>query len=58
MKDRQDQDGPPADAEEHYEECPHRKSRRERCRCEAINAEAEAYYAEPPDMFAREWGSY
>ncbi|MET9321983.1 hypothetical protein ABZX75_17580 [Streptomyces sp. NPDC003038] len=29
-----------------------------RCICQQINAEDEAYRAEPPEMFAREWGSY
>ncbi|MEU6928958.1 hypothetical protein AB0A05_07315 [Streptomyces sp. NPDC046374] len=29
-----------------------------RCICEQINAEIDAYYAEPPEMFAREWGCY
>lgn len=29
-----------------------------RCICEQVNAEAEAYYAEPPNMFAMECGNY
>jgi hypothetical protein len=43
---------------EHYEECPASESTVAKCLCEAINREAEAYYSEPPDMFAREWGCY
>ncbi|MFF8994051.1 hypothetical protein ACF09H_29805 [Streptomyces sp. NPDC014983] len=58
MEQRQEPDGPPKDADEHYEECPRRTSRRRPCRCEAINAETEDYYTEPADMFAREWGCY
>ncbi|MFI2434709.1 hypothetical protein [Streptomyces sp. NPDC018693] len=46
------------DDEDHYEECLADMRRGFRCRCEQINAEEEAYYAEPPDMFAREWGCY
>ncbi|MEV8394805.1 MULTISPECIES: hypothetical protein [unclassified Streptomyces] len=42
-------------ADEHYEECP---APDEQCRCGAITAEAEAYYAEPSNMFEMEWGCY
>jgi hypothetical protein len=44
---------------DHYPECAAVQKRpvdRGPCTCEAINAEAEAYYAEPPDMANRENG--
>lgn len=45
-----------------YEECkaaqPAGPTEQPRCICERINAEAEAYYAEPKNMAAREWGAY
>lgn len=46
---------------EHYEDCPVNTGdgpvgAPNRCRCEAINAEAEAYYAEPSNMADLEWG--
>ena len=48
---------------DHYDDCPVNTGdgpswNRHGCRCEAINAEEEAYYAEPPNMFAMEWGCY
>lgn len=45
-----------AEKDEHYEECWEEFIRGFRCSCAAINAEEEAYYAEPPDMAARENG--
>ncbi|MFL4491547.1 hypothetical protein ACJ6WD_09835 [Streptomyces sp. VTCC 41912] len=44
----------------HYKECPDHPNYQfapGRCRCDAITAEAERYYSEPDDMFAREWGN-
>lgn len=50
----------PQPDEDCYEECreaqPAGPNGELRCICERINADHEAYYAEPPDMFAREWG--
>lgn len=47
---------------DHYEDCPRHPEHldynlpTERCRCAAINAEDEAYYAEPRNMAALENG--
>lgn len=49
----------PEDASDHYSECRAVQPRsvdRGPCSCEAIRAEDEAYYAEPPDMANRENG--
>lgn len=48
---------------DHYDDCPVNTGDgptwdRHGCRCDAINAEDEAYYAEPSNMFAMEWGNY
>lgn len=47
----------------HYDDCPVNTGdgpawNRYGCRCEAIEAETDAYYAEPPNMAAMEWGYY
>lgn len=43
--------------EGHYDECPASTDPKARCKCDAITAEAEAYYNDPHDLAAREWGS-
>lgn len=49
-------------SEDCYQECrdaqPAGPDGKPRCICERINAEAEAYHAEPDDMAAREWGTF
>ncbi|MFJ5037956.1 hypothetical protein [Streptomyces parvulus] len=52
----------PQPDEECYQECrdvqPAGPNAQLRCICERINAENEAYYAEPADMATREMGCY
>jgi hypothetical protein len=48
---------------DHYDDCPVNTGdgpiwAPNKCRCAAISAEDEAYYSEPPNMFAMEWGCY
>ena len=48
---------------DHYEDCPVNTGdgpswAPRGCRCEAINAEDEAYHSEPANMFEMEWGVY
>lgn len=57
MTNRQPQDWT-QDKEDHYDECNEGRARGERCRCEAINREADSWYAEPANMFEMESGSY
>jgi hypothetical protein len=48
---------------DHYDDCPVNTGAGpawapNTCRCDAINAEDEAYYSEPPNMAAMENGYY
>lgn len=53
----------PADADDHYSDCPAVTGdgpewAPTKCRCEYLAKLDEDYHTEPPNMSAREWGSY